>query len=273
MKKNPLNLTLIIPHYQNMFSTFYALEIIQEASKAAIEADVDLLIETGWKTSPGEGILFADMLGNEEWIKRARKEKIPYIILNYYDRESKDNCIGIDNKKASLQAVDYLLRRGHRRIAIITGKLNAQAGIQRLEGFKQALKADGALLDKRYIATGSWSEESGRRAMQTLLLLKKPPTAVFASGDEMAIGAMEAAKEKGLKIPKDISFVGFDNIPRAELPEISLTTIKQPFADLAKLGIKYLIQAMRKKSKQPAKVLLDNTKLIERTSVQDLSTG
>ena len=140
MKKNTLSVTLIIPHYQNMFSTFYTLQIIKEVSKAAIDFEVDLLIETAWKTAPRSGILFADVMNNEEWIKRARRENIPHLLLNYYTPDSKDSCIGIDNEKASVEAVNYLIRAGHRRIATITGKLNAQAGIQRLAGFKKPLK-------------------------------------------------------------------------------------------------------------------------------------
>lgn len=272
MKKNHLTITLLIPHYQNMFSSFYTLEIIKEASKSAIDSDVDLLVETSWRVSPGSGILFADIMGNENWIKRVRKENIPYLILNYYDPKSKDNCIGIDNEKASFEAVGYLFKAGHRRIAIITGKLNAQAGVQRLEGFKKALQKNKISLDKRYILTGDWTKEAGKQAMRKFLLLKRPPTAVFVSGDEMAIGAMEAVKEAGLKIPEDISLVGFDNIPQAASAEVSLTTIEQPFSDLAKLGIKYLAQRIKKRTKQPVKILLGNTKLIKRKSVKELST-
>lgn len=272
MKKERLTITLLIPRYQNMFSTFYTLEIIKEVSKSAIDFDVDLLIETSWKTSPLSGILFADIMGNEHWIKRARKKNIPYLILNYYEQKSKDNCIGIDNKEASVEAVNYLIKSGHRRIATITGKLNAQAGIHRLEGFKKALRMSKIDLDKRYIITGDWTKEAGKQAAKKLIALKGPPTAIFVAGDEMAIGAMEAAKEKGLRVPEDVSFVGFDNIPQTQRAEISLTTVEQPFSDLARLGIKYLVQIIKKKVKPPVKVLLENTKLIKRKSVKHLST-
>lgn len=270
MKKKRLNLTLLIPRYENMFSTFYTMEIIREVSRQAIEQDVDLLIETAWKASPGRGILFADIMGNESSIKRARKEKIPYFILNYYDPDSKNNCIGIDNEKAAFIAVEYLIKSGHSRIATITGKMNAQAGVMRLEGFKNALKAAAIAPDKKYIVSGDWSKESGSSAMKKLLSLRKLPSAVFVAGDEMALGAMEAAKQAGLKIPEDISFVGFDNIPQADSPGVSLTTIEQPFADLARLGLKYLSDIIKKKPKQPVKVILTNIKLVKRNSVREL---
>jgi LacI family transcriptional regulator len=271
MKKNRLTLGLIIPHYQNMFSTFYTLEIIKEVSRAAIAQDVDLWVETSWRTLRNTaGILFADFMGNERWIKKAKEKKIPYLILNYYNPASKDNCIGIDNRKASQEAVNYLIRQGHKRIAVVTGKLNAQAGRDRLEGFKKALKSAKINLDKSYIVKGDWLQESGRDAMRRLLALKELPTAVFVCGDEMAIGAMGAVKEAGLKVADDISFVGFDNMPQAAFPQNSLTTVEQPFSELANLGVKYLIQIIRKKPKKPIKIILKTIKLINRTSVKNL---
>jgi LacI family transcriptional regulator len=81
---------------------------------------------------------------------------------------------------------------------------------------------------------------------------------------------MEATKEAGLNIPKDLSFVGFDNIPQADSPEVSLTTIEQPFSDLARRGLRYLKQIIARQTKQPVQILLDNTKLIKRKSVKDL---
>lgn len=270
MRKERISISLIIPHYQNMFSSFYTLEVIKEASRAAIDFDVDLLIETAWKAPAGDGILFYDMMGNEGWVKRARKAKIPYILLNYYDAASKDNCIGVNNEKAAFKAVNYLIKAGHRRIGLITGKLNAQAGRDRLEGYKRALKAGKIALDKRYVVIGDWTKDSGRQAMKELITLNKPPTAVFAAGDEMALGAMEQAKETGFKVPQDISFVGFDNIPEASLPGVCLTTIEQPFLDLAELGVKKIIQIIKKKTKEPVKAVLDNTKLIRRKSVKNL---
>ncbi len=270
MKKNRLTVTLIIPYYNNMFSTFYTMEIIKEASKAAIKLDADLLIATTWKDHSSCGILFADAMNNERWIKRARREKIPYMLLNYYDAACKDNCIGIDNAKASLEVVNYLIKSGHKRIAAITGKLNAQAGRDRLAGFKKAMKANRIDFDEHCIVTGDWTRESGRGAMKELLSQVPRPSAVFVAGDEMAIGAMEAAKEAGLRIPEDISFVGFDNIPDAALPGISLTTIEQPFSDLAVLGMKQLISIIKNKPKKPARILLKNTRLIKRATVREL---
>ena len=270
MKKNRLTIGLIIPYYQDMFSTFYTLEIIKEVSRVAIRLNTDLLIETAARKLGISGIIFADLMGNEQLIKKVRKKKIPYIILNYYDQDSIDNCIGIDNEKASFDVVSYLTCVGHSRIAMITGKLSAQAGIQRLEGYKRALQAKKIKVENRYIVIGNWTKTSGKRAMKKLLRLRKSPTAVFVAGDEMALGAIEAAGEAGVKVPEDVSLIGFDNIPEAASVAARLSTVEQPFPRLAELGIKYLIQIIQKKLKQPVKILLGNTKLIKRASVKEL---
>jgi DNA-binding LacI/PurR family transcriptional regulator len=270
MKKDKIEVCLIIPRYENMFSTFYTLEIIKEVSKAVIMQDVNLTIETRWRPPFSSGILFADMMGNEEAVKKARAKNIPYLILNYYKPDSRDNCIGINNERASFEVVKYLAQQGHRRIAFITGKLNAQAGKDRLEGFKRGLKAKKIKLDKRLIVSGDWSKEAGRQAMKKLLALKNPPSAVFAGGDEMALGAMEAARLAGLEIPRDISFVGFDNVPEAEAPKIELTTVQQPFSELTQVGLKSLVQVIKKRPKKPVRILLNSTKLIKRNSVRKI---
>jgi len=272
MGKKRETICLLIPRYQNMFSSFYTLEVIKEVSRAAIDLDVDLLVETGWNVSVGSGILFADIIDNAKWIKKAKREKIPYLILNYYNPVSKENCVGIDNEKASFEAVNYLVLVGHRNIGCITGKLNSQTGKERLNGFKRACKINNIKADKKFIMAGDWTKESGSLAMKKMLSLNKKnfPTAVFVAGDEMALGAMEVVKEVGLKIPEDISFIGFDNIPQSGLKEVSLSTIEQPFSDLATLGVKHLIDIIKEKTKQPVKILLDNTKFIKRASVRAL---
>ncbi len=270
MRKNRLTIGLIIPYYQRMFSTFYTLEIIKEVSRAASRLDIDLLIDTTWRVSDISGILFVDIVGNELLVKKARKKTIPYIILNYYDKNSVDSCIGIDNEKASFEAVNYLVCAGHKRIATITGKLNVQAGIQRLNGYKRALTEKNLSVENRYIVQGDWTRASGRRAMRKLLVLNKRPTAVFVSGDEMALGAIDTIRADGLEVPQDVSLIGFDNIPEVASGAENLSTIKQPFSELAELGLDYIVKIVRKRLKHPLKILLRSTELIKRGSVKDL---
>ena len=280
MKKKSLTIGLVIPHYPEMFSTFYTMEIIQGVSKALLSSkDVELFVHL---ERPGQtkkestmpvlnkdvvaGILFADIMGNEKLIQKAKQKKIPFIILNYFNTKSKDNCIGIDNAKAASDVVDYLVKLGHEKIAIINGKLKAQAGIDRLAGFNKGLKKNGIKLNKKYVVSGDWSEKSGYAAMQKLLKLPIRPGAVFVVGDEMAFGAIRCAKKNKLRVPADISIVGFDDIPLSASPSISLTSVKQPLYEVGRLGIEHILKLINKRLKKPLKVLLTSTKLVMRGS-------
>jgi LacI family transcriptional regulator len=263
-----------------MFSTFYAMEIIQGVSKGLLNyKGVELFIHIERANDPKKegippilnkdivaGILFADITGNERLIQKARDKKVPFIILNHFNAKSKDNCVGIDNANAAVDVVDYLVKLGHKNIAIINGELKAQAGSERLLGFKKGLKKNGLKLNNRYVVNGDWSEKSGYTAMQKLAKLSKPPTAVFVVGDEMAFGAIRYAKEKGLRIPNDISIVGFDDVPLAASNSINLTTVKQPLYELGNLGIKNIINLVKEKRKKRIKILLTDTQLIIRGS-------
>lgn len=283
MKK--VTLGLILPHYPQMFSTFYTMEIIQGVSKGALSMGVDLLIHIAHKpegekqdldlrifnSSFTSGLLFADIMGNESLVQKAKAKKIPYIILNYFDKDSKDNCIGVDNESASMEVIDYLVKMGHINIATITGKLQAQAGLDRLSGYKKGLKAHGIAVDNDYIIKGDWTKEAGKKGLEKLLKLKPTVTAVFLAGDEMAIGLMEEAKQKNINVPDDLSVVGFDDIPLASSNLISLTTVKQPLYEVGRLGVRYIKDIIDKKAKGTVKVLLNNTHIISRNSVKNLS--
>jgi LacI family transcriptional regulator len=170
-----------------------------------------------------------------------------------------------------MEVVDYLVNLGHRNIATIAGKLHAQAGAERLSGYRKGMKANGIELNNEYIIKGDWSKESGKKALDRLLKIRPAPTAVFVAGDEMAIGVIEEAKQRGLDVPGDLSVIGFDDIPLASSNLISLTTVKQPLYEVGRLGVRYLKNIIDKKEKGPVKVLLNNTQIVSRSSVSKLA--
>jgi DNA-binding LacI/PurR family transcriptional regulator len=151
---------------------------------------------------------------------------IPTVVLDYETTQSHTVCS--DNAAGSLLAVEYLESLGHTRIAHISGGLNTYPGMIRQVGFEKAMKQRGLELRDSYILTGAYySLESGYEAMLSLLSLDERPTAVFASGDMLALGAIMAAKESGLSVPEDISVIGFDDIDLAKYVTPALTTIRQ----------------------------------------------
>ena len=126
------------------------------------------------------------------------------------------------------EAITWLIRqRGHERIAFIGVTEAFAAGARRRQAYEQALKRAGLSLPASYIQIGDWSAESGEQAMQTLLALDEPPTAVFACNDLMALGALEAVSGRGLRVPQDVAVMGFDDIPPASWVRPRLTTVAQ----------------------------------------------
>lgn len=272
MKKN-LVIGLVIHHYKDMFGTFSAMEKISGAKDAAFEEGVDLLIhiankKTKFNFKGIDGVLFADLFENENLVKQAIKLKIPYMVLEYFDDRSVYNCIGMDNNYQVVKIIDKLASLGHKKIAIITGKLGAKIGKDRLYGYIEGLEKNKISLNKKYIIKGDWTRASGIEAFRKLVKCEEMPSAIFVAGDEMALGVMEEAKKRGFKIPRDISIIGFDDIPLASSPDISLSTVKQPLYEMGKAGLKSVVSLTKIKRKSPLKILLKTGKIILRKSVK-----
>jgi LacI family transcriptional regulator len=193
---------------------------------------------------PGNGY------GPHSYLKRARHHSVDGVALIGLDQEHAEvrrlvraeiPCVGIDmdlegasaevvmsdNHSGAEAAVRHLHELGHRRIATITGMLESRPGIDRLRGYRSASQALGLAYRDEYVAYGDFYAESGREATARLLALPEPPTAIFAAADMMAIGAVRAAAEAGLRVPEDLSIVGFDDIQLAPHLNPPLTTIRQ----------------------------------------------
>jgi LacI family transcriptional regulator len=138
-------------------------------------------------------------------------------------------------------AVKHLLSLGHRRVAAITGPRGWIATEERLRGFHAALGAAGILAAPELVVESPQFEiDSGRVAARTLLDLDEPPTAIFAFNDNIAIGALQAARERGVGVPDDLSVVGFDDVEAAEIVTPMLTTVRQPLAEMGRMAVSLL---------------------------------
>lgn len=135
--------------------------------------------------------------------------------------------LDVDNEAAAQAAVSYLIDRGHRRIGMIAGQEGTPPHLSRIAGYRRALSEHRLPLDEILIQDGDFNEDGGYRGMQRLLMLQPRPTAVFAANDLMAIGALKAIREAGLRMPDDMAVVGFDDIPAANQVSPRLTTIAQ----------------------------------------------
>lgn len=142
------------------------------------------------------------------------------------------------------QATAHLLELGHRRIAAITGPTGWIAADERLHGYRAALASAGVLPAPELIVKSNFEVKGGRAAAEQLLDLAEPPTAIFAFNDQLAIGAMQVALERGLGIPRDLSIVGFDDTAESELVTPRLTTVHQPLAEIGRMGVSLLMRLL-----------------------------
>jgi len=142
------------------------------------------------------------------------------------------------------QATRHLLGLGHRRIAAISGPRGWMATEERKRGYVAALAATGVLPDPELVIESNFGVDGGRAAATALLELAQPPSAIFAFNDQLAIGAMHAALARGLRLPADLSIVGFDDTVEAELVTPALTTVRQPLAEMGRMAVSLLVRLL-----------------------------
>lgn len=269
---------LIIPRFEDIFHSFYATEVIKGVFLSASRLKIDVMVHIterqkheDWLTSTAlspdyiDGILFADINGDRQQLKRVLARRIPCIVLNNYFEREPINSIAIDNEKAAIGVCEYLIKLGHEKIATIAGDLATEAGKKRLEGFKACMKLHNIRLSPRYITVGHFLRGPAQKGMEDLLKLPEPPTAVFCASDVMAMEAIDVAQKQGLHVPEDISIIGFDDNPLCAYSPVPLTTVWQPIAEMGRMGVEFLNQIIIGKKREPVKMLL-GTRLLERKS-------
>jgi len=174
-------------------------------------------------------------------LAEGRDSSIPLVLACERFDGLKSPTVEIDNVAASRLAIEHLLEQGHRRIATITGPARNNLTVDRLLGYRDALKAASIRFDRKLVVEGDFSIKSGYDAMTHLLTLDKRPTAVFCANDEMAIGVQKALWDADVAIPDEIAVVGFDNLRFAQYAVPSLTTIMQPTVEIGETAMKLMI--------------------------------
>ena len=211
-----------------------------------------------------DGVLVQSGLnGDQEIISHLKDAGIPQVVIGRPFRSDIVSFVNVDNEDAANKAVSHLISLGYQRIATITGPSESTVGIDRRNGYLKALNEHGMRVKQPLIAEGDFSEKSGYHAMQKLL--HENPDAVFAASDVMAIGAIRAINEVGLKVPDDIALVGFDDIPLLSVSEAELTTVHQPIIQLGEKAVELLYYQLENGTDAPRSIILD-TELIIRTS-------
>ena len=180
----------------------------------------------------------------EAYSELLNQRRFPHVLIDS-EGSSMGPAIGCNNRQGAYDGASYLLSLGHRRIGFITGILTMGSSRSRLLGYRQALSDHGLAEDPALVVEGDYQQPAGYAGAQALLALPEPPTAVFASNDVMAFGAMEAIREAGLRIPHDISVLGFDDIPQAAGVTPALTTVRQPLHEMGRQAVQMLLSYIK----------------------------
>ena len=271
---------LVIPRYEGIFYSYYALELIRGIGTLCESLKLDLLLHltdshTSLNLKGIGGTIFADIIGNRAQLLDALASSIPSIVINNYVQDLEVSCIAIDNIRGAQDAVSYLIDLGHRKIGHITGDLITQSAAWRFEGYKRALKKNNIEFRQDYVFKTDYSRGQARSAAEKLIKMPEaPPTAIFVASDSMALEVMTVARELGRKIPGDLSIVGFDDNPSGLYGPVSLTTVRQPLIRMAEESVKELnVLISRKDEGGKIKKILLPTELVIRESCQPLDSS
>ncbi len=194
---------------------------------------------------PDGMILTPPLCDNPEVLAALRESGTPCVLMSPERDIRGVPSVRMDDVHAAEELTNLLLKLGHERIAFIKGPADQSASAARYQGFVSAMRAHGIEPDLELVKSGEFTFASGRDAAQQLLSGPKPPTAVFASNDDMALGVLAAAHRLGLNVPAELTVVGFDDSPTAALVWPPLTTVRQPVAEMARTAVEMLVQGHR----------------------------
>jgi len=225
-----------------------------------------------------DGIVFISAGEVSNNLKKVLDSDVPIVIADRDIEEIQSDIVLLDNFHGGYEATKYLIGLGHKRIGCITGPSPVTPSALRLQGFKTAMHESGLKFDPLLITQGDFRYQSGEVAMLDLLSNPQRPTAVFVFNDMMALGAIRAVYNRGLKVPDDLSLIGFDDIPLSRALYPTLTTMAQPILEMANLVVDLLIEKIRMHERQAWKQketpryqrILMKAKLIERESCRTI---
>lgn len=215
-----------------------------------------------------DGIIVVSQSKNDdEFIKTIIEKNIPMVVIN---RDiSVDGVINIlsNDTKGSYDAVQYLINNNHKKIGMIQGNLEFESSTYRKKGYIMALEENNINVNNDYILSGKYTLESGYHNMKKLLNIEDKPTAVFCANDDIAVGAMKAIFESGLRVPDDISIIGFDNSNFCNYVTPTLTSVKKDSLTMSEIGGINLLDIINKKLINQEKIFIESY-LVERNSVK-----
>lgn len=213
-----------------------------------------------------DGIVCAE-LHNKTFLEYLQKSGLPVVLICPSIKHNQIDLVEIDNISGAYEAVSYLIKAGHKKIAFIGGSEESLSSKMREQGYIRALNDNDINMNKLYLMSSSWNLEDGYERTVDLLNLNDPPTAIFAASDLLSIGAINAIKDLDLKVPDDISVIGFDNINMSSQIKPALTTMAVRKLEIGKIAVNLLNEKITDKREYPLKIAI-TAELIKRDTVK-----
>ena len=258
----------------------WVIEVLAGAEEAAHRAGVGMVVTAArddlsgaWvkalarRRSDGVVLVISDI--SKETLSQLRTRHVPVVVV---DRTGNSDpglaSVGATNWSGALSATEHLLSLGHRRIGIVSGHPRLACSAERIDGYHAALRRAGLPIDPELVLHGDFYPEGGRAGAHRLLDLAEPPTAIFAGSDLQALGVYEAAGQRGLRVPDDLSVVGFDDLMIARYVTPPLTTIRQPHREMAAEAVRMVLALSHGDEVVPPQRIELATSLVVRASTR-----
>ena len=246
-------IALVIPDIRNQFFTSVARGVEDVASKyeyrvMLCNTDENLIrqrqyIDT-FRSKIVDGFIIAVASDRDHDLDKVDRETLPFVFIDRVCEGVLADAIVVDNRDGAYKAVSHLLELGHRRIGLIAGKSDTLTGRERLRGYEEAYRAAGITVDQALVVDGNFTIEGGYQATKALLEIEDRPTAIFAANNSMTIGCLRALTEAQVKVPEDVSVIGFDDSEWAEFFVPPLTVVRQPTYSMGTLAAEILFQRL-----------------------------
>jgi len=265
--------------------TSYIGEILKGIDEELAAASYDLMLYTTHQRKTRESVYVNSLLNGmtdgllmilpmapEAYVDSIRRRGFPFILIDHEGLDREGPSVGATNREGAKQAMRHLIDLGHRRIGLITGNLEMDCARERLLGCQEALVESGLAPGPELVKTGDFHRSLAYQLTYDLLRLPDPPTAIFASNDVSAFGVMDAVRTLGLRIPDDVSIVGFDDIPDAQWTQPPLTTVRQPMREMGRQATRMLLDAIADPAAAQPRIELP-TELVVRATCRRLETA
>lgn len=279
-RKNKL-IGLVLPDIQNPFY----VDVIRGVEEFAYKNDFAVMIGNFGQDEKKEklyleilrseevdGFIVAPSHGNNKSITELIEKEYAVVCIDRGLPNINVDVVKVDNKKGAFNAIEYLIKLGHTKIAHITGHPQIQTTLERIAGYEEAMNLYGVEIDEKLIKSRNSDYHSGAVLMEELLDLDHPPTAVFTANNLLTLGALETIHKKGLKIPEDISIIGFDDMYWSMSLNPPLTAVKQSGGEIGKRAAELLLQRISEPNRSNINLIL-STELKIRKSCQKLPKG